>query len=158
MKALDRGVWLSHNRALVKWRQRESVGALHAKTGVGTVHPFNARLTNGTERRQMQVPEIRFTKWVPWAKRLSLMEAQTSPGVYDPRSRIVRTFTRYVEDLIYWQYVQRYGKRSALDYAAKPGFTELPEPCCCSTLQPNAAAPSAVGNQADLKRSSGRRG
>ncbi len=28
----------------------------------------------------------------------------------------MRAFTRYVEDLVYWKYVQRWGKRPALDY------------------------------------------
>ena len=32
----------------------------------------------------------------------------------DPRC--VRAFTRYVEDLIYWEYARRYEKRAALDY------------------------------------------
>lgn len=28
----------------------------------------------------------------------------------------LRAFTRYVEDLIYWEYAKRYGKRARLDY------------------------------------------
>jgi hypothetical protein len=32
------------------------------------------------------------------------------------RSRLLRAFTRYLEDKIYWEYVQKFGKRAALDY------------------------------------------
>ena len=32
------------------------------------------------------------------------------------RSRLLRAYTRYVEDLIYWEYTRRFGRRAALDY------------------------------------------
>lgn len=37
------------------------------------------------------------------------------------RSHLLRAFTRYVEDMIYWQYVQRFGERAALDYKRGKG-------------------------------------
>jgi hypothetical protein len=37
------------------------------------------------------------------------------------RGRLLRAFTRYVEDLIYWEYVRRFGKRAALDYKKGKG-------------------------------------
>ncbi len=36
--------------------------------------------------------------------------------VGDPRRHCTRAFTRYVEDLIYWEYTRNYGHRPALDY------------------------------------------
>lgn len=37
------------------------------------------------------------------------------------RSRLLRAFTRYVEDLIYWEYARRFGQRAALDYKKGKG-------------------------------------
>jgi hypothetical protein len=48
----------------------------------------------------------------------------------DELCRVLRAFTRYVEDLMYWKYVQAFEKRPALDYARKPGYTLLVPECC----------------------------
>jgi hypothetical protein len=37
------------------------------------------------------------------------------------RSRLLRAFTRYVEDLVYWEYARRFGERAALDYKKGKG-------------------------------------
>jgi hypothetical protein len=49
----------------------------------------------------------------------------------DPALRLVRAFTRFLEDQIYWEYARRHGRRAALDYAAKSGHTSEPCRCCC---------------------------
>jgi hypothetical protein len=50
----------------------------------------------------------------------------------DERSKTLRAFTRYVEDKILWEYVQRYGKRAALDYKKKGDWDVVAE-CCAGT-------------------------
>ena len=37
------------------------------------------------------------------------------------RSHLLRAFTRYVEDKIYWEYAQRFGERAKLDYKEGKG-------------------------------------
>jgi hypothetical protein len=49
----------------------------------------------------------------------------------DPRCRLLRAFTRYVEDRIYWEYTRAFGKRAALDYARKSGYTLVVANCGC---------------------------
>lgn len=45
------------------------------------------------------------------------------------RCRGLRAYTRYVEDLIYWKYVEAHGRRAALDYKKKPGHWTAAD-CC----------------------------
>jgi hypothetical protein len=63
-------------------------------------------------------------------KRLYLSVFRVDTYRRGERSRALRAFTRYVEDRIYWEYVQAFGQRTALNYAAKSGTIQIPAPCC----------------------------
>ena len=102
--------------------------------------------------RMIEPPQITFSKWAPWDKRecLRSRDGKPSMGVYlwahfhqapdatrapsvsdDALCRALRAYTRYVEDLIYWKYVEAFGKRAALDYKKKPNRSTVAK--CCPT-------------------------
>ena len=97
---------------------------------VGETKNLNARPLSGTRHHRLE----HYDDTYPADRKYRYLYVSVFPVERyqdNARCRAIRAYTRYVEDLIYWRYVEAYGTRAALDYKKKPGRSTVAK--CCAT-------------------------